>query len=63
PNIPICLVGSDMFKRDRTGGAILVFGDWCGWMVVFPYQFPAGHLSTFSGPPYFFYLLRKQSRY
>lgn len=24
-----------------TGGAILVFADWCGRMVLFPYQIPA----------------------
>ena len=45
-----------------TGGAILVFADWCGRMVLFPYQIPAGLLSTFIGTPYFIYLLRKQSR-
>ena len=45
-----------------TGGAILVFADWCGRMVLFPYQIPAGLLSTFIGAPYFIYLLRKQSR-
>ena len=45
-----------------TGGAIPVFADWCGRMVLFPYQIPAGLLSTFIGAPYFIYLLRKQSR-
>ena len=45
-----------------TGGVILVFADWCGRMVLFPYQIPAGLLSTFIGAPYFIYLLRKQSR-
>ena len=44
------------------GGVILVFADWCGRMVMFPYQIPAGLLSTFIGAPYFIYLLRKQSR-
>ncbi|PCR45134.1 hypothetical protein CQA70_07140 [Klebsiella pneumoniae] len=45
-----------------TGGLLLVFADWCGRMMMFPYQIPAGLLSTFIGAPYFIYLLRKQSR-
>lgn len=45
-----------------TGGVILVLADWLGRMVLFPYQIPAGLLSTFIGAPYFIYLLRKQSR-
>jgi iron complex transport system permease protein len=45
-----------------TGGLLLVFADWCGRMMMFPYQVPAGLLSTFIGAPYFIYLLRKQSR-
>ncbi|MEO3989967.1 Fe(3+)-hydroxamate ABC transporter permease FhuB [Pseudocitrobacter cyperus] len=44
------------------GGLLLVFADWCGRMIMFPYQIPAGLLSTFIGAPYFIYLLRKQSR-
>ena len=44
------------------GGVLLVFADWCGRMMLFPYQIPAGLLSTFIGAPYFIYLLRKQSR-
>ncbi|WP_297206345.1 Fe(3+)-hydroxamate ABC transporter permease FhuB [uncultured Pluralibacter sp.] len=44
------------------GGILLVLADWCGRMVLFPYQIPAGLLSTFIGAPYFIYLLRKQSR-
>ena len=44
------------------GGLLLVFADWCGRMLMFPYQVPAGLLSTFIGAPYFIYLLRKQSR-
>ncbi|MGS6160471.1 iron chelate uptake ABC transporter family permease subunit, partial [Enterobacter mori] len=46
-----------------TGGVMVVFADWCGRMVLFPYQIRAGLLSTFCGAPYFIYLLRKQSRY
>ena len=44
------------------GGMILAIADWLGRMVLFPYQIPAGLLSTFIGAPYFIYLLRKQSR-
>ncbi|MDK9603909.1 Fe(3+)-hydroxamate ABC transporter permease FhuB [Lelliottia wanjuensis] len=44
------------------GGMMLVIADWLGRMVLFPYQIPAGLLSTFIGAPYFIYLLRKQSR-
>lgn len=44
------------------GGLLLVFADWCGRMMMFPYQVPAGLLSTFIGAPYFIWLLRKQSR-
>ncbi|EHC74861.1 Ferric hydroxamate ABC transporter permease FhuB, partial [Salmonella enterica subsp. enterica serovar Minnesota str. A4-603] len=44
------------------GGVLLVFADWCSRMALFPYQIPAGLLSSFIGAPYFIYLLRKQSR-
>ncbi|MTH45167.1 Fe(3+)-hydroxamate ABC transporter permease FhuB [Intestinirhabdus alba] len=44
------------------GGMLLVFADWCGRMVLFPYQIPAGLLATFIGAPYFVWLLRRQSR-
>lgn len=44
------------------GGVLLVLADWCGRMLMFPFQIPAGLLSTFIGAPYFVYLLRKQSR-
>lgn len=43
------------------GGILMVFADWCGRMVMFPYQIPAGLLATFIGAPYFIYLLRKQN--
>ncbi|HEY2453664.1 MAG TPA: Fe(3+)-hydroxamate ABC transporter permease FhuB [Scandinavium sp.] len=51
-----------MILSALVGGILLVFADWCGRMVLFPYQIPAGLLSTFIGAPYFIYLLRKQSR-
>ena len=42
------------------GGLLMVFADWCGRMLLFPYQIPAGLLATFIGAPYFVYLLRKR---
>lgn len=44
------------------GGALMIIADWCGRMVLFPYQIPAGLLATFIGAPYFVLLLRKQAR-
>lgn len=44
------------------GGMLMVAADWCGRMILFPDQVPAGLLATFIGAPYFIYLLRKQSR-
>lgn len=41
------------------GGGLMMAADWCGRMVVFPSQVPAGLLATFIGAPYFIYLLRK----
>ncbi|MCG8709097.1 Fe(3+)-hydroxamate ABC transporter permease FhuB [Brenneria sp. 4F2] len=43
------------------GGLLMVTADWCGRMVMFPYQIPTGLLATFIGAPYFVYLLRRQS--
>lgn len=44
------------------GGLLMVFADWCGRMVIFPDQTPAGLLATFIGAPYFIYLLKKQGK-
>lgn len=41
------------------GGGLMAIADWCGRMVAFPEQVPAGLLATFIGAPYFVYLLRK----
>jgi len=54
--IPQWMVASIM------GGLLMVFADWCGRMVIFPDQIPAGLLATFIGAPYFIYLLRKQGQ-
>ncbi|KAA8995498.1 Fe(3+)-hydroxamate ABC transporter permease FhuB [Affinibrenneria salicis] len=44
------------------GALLMVTADWCGRMILFPFQIPAGLLATFIGAPYFVYLLRKQAR-
>ena len=41
------------------GGGLMVAADWCGRMLSFPDQIPAGLLATFIGAPYFIHLLRK----
>ncbi|MGI3108055.1 Fe(3+)-hydroxamate ABC transporter permease FhuB [Dickeya fangzhongdai] len=44
------------------GGGLMVLADWCGRMLLFPNQIPAGLLATFIGAPYFIWLLRRQAR-
>lgn len=44
------------------GGLLMLVADWCGRIVMFPDQIPAGLLTTFIGAPYFIYLLRQQGR-
>lgn len=44
------------------GGALMVLADWCGRMLLFPDQIPAGLLATFIGAPYFVLLLRRQGK-
>jgi ABC-type Fe3+-siderophore transport system permease subunit len=44
------------------GGALMVAADWCGRMILFPDQIPAGLLATFIGAPYFVLLLRRQGK-
>ncbi|WP_281221893.1 Fe(3+)-hydroxamate ABC transporter permease FhuB [Photobacterium sanguinicancri] len=41
------------------GGNIMVFADWVGRNVWFPWQFPAGLLASVCGGGYFLYLIRK----
>ncbi len=41
------------------GGGLMMAADWCGRMLAFPNQIPAGLLATFIGAPYFVYLLRR----
>ena len=44
------------------GAALMLAADWCGRMVMFPNQIPAGLLATFIGAPYFVLLLRRQGK-
>ncbi len=41
------------------GTLLMIAADWCGRILLFPYQIPAGLLATFFGAPYFIYLLRR----
>lgn len=41
------------------GAGLMTFADWCGRMLAFPDQIPAGLMATFFGAPYFIYLLRR----
>ena len=41
------------------GAGLMVFADWCGRMLAFPDQIPAGLMATFFGAPYFIWLLRR----
>ncbi|QGY28083.1 Fe(3+)-hydroxamate ABC transporter permease FhuB [Pantoea cypripedii] len=41
------------------GTGLMVFADWCGRMLAFPDQIPAGLMATFFGAPYFIWLLRR----
>ena len=42
------------------GAGILVFADWLGRNLLFPYQIPAGLLAAFIGGPYFLFLLWRE---
>lgn len=41
------------------GAGLMVVADWCGRMLAFPDQIPAGLMATFLGAPYFIWLLRR----
>ncbi|MEB6535184.1 Fe(3+)-hydroxamate ABC transporter permease FhuB [Pantoea stewartii] len=41
------------------GAGLMVAADWCGRMLAFPSQIPAGLMATFLGAPYFIWLLRR----
>ncbi|MGV3346795.1 Fe(3+)-hydroxamate ABC transporter permease FhuB [Enterobacteriaceae bacterium LUAb1] len=43
-----------------TGAGLMVVADWCGRMLAFPNQLPAGLLATFIGAPWFVWLLRRE---
>ena len=44
------------------GALLMLLADWCGRMVLFPNQIPAGLLTTFIGAPYFIFLLKSQGK-
>lgn len=44
------------------GALLMLTADWCGRIIMFPNQIPAGLLTTFIGAPYFVFLLRQQAR-
>lgn len=44
------------------GALLMLIADWCGRIVMFPNQIPAGLLTTFIGAPWFIYLLRQQGK-
>lgn len=44
------------------GAFLMLTADWCGRIVMFPNQVPAGLLTTFIGAPYFIFLLRQQAK-
>ncbi|MGS6215728.1 iron chelate uptake ABC transporter family permease subunit [Enterobacter intestinihominis] len=50
---------ADIFISAMAGGGFVVFGEWWGRMVFFPYKFPGGFVWTFFGGTKFFYLLIK----
>lgn len=39
------------------GGAVLMAADWCGRVLFFPWQLPAGLIAAFIGGPYFLWLM------
>ncbi len=41
------------------GSGLMIVADWCGRMLAFPDQVPAGLMATFLGAPYFIWLLRR----
>lgn len=50
---------SQMVLSGLLGAGLMVLADWCGRMLAFPDQIPAGLMATFLGSPYFIWLLRR----
>ncbi|WP_139803628.1 iron ABC transporter permease, partial [Pantoea eucrina] len=48
-----------MMMAGVTGAGLMLVADWCGRMLAFPDQIPAGLMATFFGAPYFIWLLRR----
>lgn len=50
-----------IFSAAAIGGILLIFADWLGRTVNFPYEIPAGVLAAFIGGPYFLWRLARSS--
>ena len=50
---------SQLVAASLIGGGLMVFADWLGRNIAFPWQIPAGLISTLLGAPYFLWLMRK----
>ena len=48
-----------MMMAGVTGAGLMLVADWCGRILAFPDQIPAGLMATFFGAPYFIWLLRR----
>jgi len=48
-----------MMMAGVIGAGLMLVADWCGRMLAFPDQIPAGLMATFFGAPYFIWLLRR----
>jgi iron complex transport system permease protein len=46
-----------LFASGLLGGIVLVAADWCGRMLIYPWQLPAGLIAGFVGGPYFLWLM------
>ncbi|MDF2996306.1 MAG: transport system permease [Xanthobacteraceae bacterium] len=48
-----------LFASGLLGGIVLVAADWCGRMLIYPWQLPAGLIAGFVGGPYFLWLMSR----
>ncbi|MEA9390263.1 Fe(3+)-hydroxamate ABC transporter permease FhuB [Acerihabitans sp. TG2] len=53
---------SRLLASALTGAMLLLFADWIGRNLIYPWQIPAGLCATFIGSPYFMYMMRRQNR-
>ncbi len=50
-----------LFAAAIAGGTIMVFADWLGRVLIFPWQIPAGLLAALVGGPYFLMLMWRRA--